>query len=120
MTKAKSVTPKTNKPAAKANSKHLYHRYIFPVYLALYICGIIYIVFSIFIISNDDSGKTNDSNTTVQSNLNSQANKSILDFIESAKSPDEAVKDPPFTSQDRTKLKDTNGRINPLNAKDDY
>lgn len=118
MSKNKSVTPKTNKPASKASSKHLYRQYIFPVYLALYICGIIYIVFSIFIISND-SGKTKDPNT-VQSKLNSQANKSTLDFIESAKSPDEAVKNSPFTSEGRTKLKDAQGRINPLNAKDDY
>ena len=118
MTRNKSATPKTNKPAAKASSKYSYRQYIFPLYLVLYICGIIYIVFSIFMISNNP-GETKDSNT-VQSKLNSQSNKSTLDLIESAKSPDEAAENPPFVGQDKTKLKDAHGRINPLNNKDDY
>jgi hypothetical protein len=120
MTKNKSSTaPKTESHNYKAGSKHLYSQYTFPLYLVFYIFGIAYIVFSIFTISNNSSNQTGDSGS-IQSKLNSPANKSTLDFIEEAKSPDEAAADSPFANQDKTKLKDVHGRINPLNAKDNY
>jgi hypothetical protein len=108
-----------NKNSSIAKKRH-FQKYIFPVYIVFYLCGVAYMVFSIFAISTNIQEIAQNQPNTVKTKLDTPSNQSILKRLDEQQSTGEASKNSPFTDNSKTKLKDEKGRINPLNNRTDY
>ena len=111
---------KSENKSSRIVKKHHFQKYIFPVYIVFYLCGVAYMVFSIFAISTNIQEVTQNQPNTVRTKLDTPSNQSILKKLDEQQSAEEALKNSPFSDDSKTRLKDEKGRINPLNNRTNY